>query len=161
MRKSAAGFTLYGVVIAILLFGFALHPLVSTLASNTRMATDRQERMDAERILRNEVAVLSAADPESVPSLRTYQADRTGRSSADGPYAVVTRRTVRCAIGSAPSDNAIEPPPAGCPTGGVVHDFSITVTFPRVAGTNEEGILTRQFAVGSSAPDGSPVATIP
>ena len=159
-----AGFTLYGVIIAILLFGIALHPLVSTLASNTRIATDREERLQAERVLRNELAVLAVADPAAVDSIRTYRADRAdraGRVSAGGRYEVVTRRSVRCSVGGAPWDNTDQPAPSGCPTGGVVHDYSVTVTFPRSAGSDEAGSITRHFAVGATDAPATPVGDLP
>jgi type II secretory pathway pseudopilin PulG len=160
-KRRTAGFTLYGVVIAMLLLGFALHPIVGTLATNTRIATDRQERLAAERVLRNEIAVLTAADPDAVAALRAYRVERTGRTAADGRFSVVTRRTVRCSVGGAPRDNASDPPPSGCSAGGVVHDYSITVTFPRSAGPTDTGSITRSFAVGASGPDGPPLGELP
>jgi type II secretory pathway pseudopilin PulG len=160
-NRRTAGFALYGVVIAMLLLGFALHPIVGTLATNTRIATDRQERLAAERVLRNEIAVLTAADPDAVAAFRTYRVDRTGRTAAGGRYSIVTRRTVRCSVGGAPRDNASDPPPSGCSAGGVVHDYSIAVTFPRSAGASETGSITRSFAVGASGPDGPPLGDLP
>jgi type II secretory pathway pseudopilin PulG len=158
--RRTAGFTLYGVVIAILLLGFALHPIVGTLASNTRIATDRQERLSAERALHNELAVLAAADPDSVAAVRAYRVDRTGQTATDGRISVGTRRTVRCSVGSAPRDNALEPPPSGCPAGGVVHDYVVTVTFPRSAGPADTGSITRYLSIGATGP-GGPLGDLP
>ena len=41
-HRRDAGFTLYELVAAILLVGLAVHPLITTLSSATRIATDRR-----------------------------------------------------------------------------------------------------------------------
>lgn len=156
-----AGFTLYEIVVAILLLGLAVHPLLSTLASTTRISTDRQQRLDAERVLRNEVALLAAADPAEVPAERAYRADRSGRAAPGGPFRVRTRRTVRCGVGSPLPDNASAPPVAGCTAGGVVADYVATVTFPRAAASVDSSTVTRVFSVAGTTPRGAAIGGLP
>ena len=162
MRSARAGMTLYEMVVAILLLGVALHPLLSTLSSNTRISTDRQARLDAERVLRNEVALLAAADPATLPAERDYRADRTGRAVPEGSFRVTVRRSVRCGLGSAPPDNASAPPPAGCAAGGAVADYTVSVAFPRSAG-GEDGTRTiaHAFSVAFSGVTGGGVGSLP
>lgn len=160
-RRPDAGFTLYELVAAILLVGLAVHPLVTTLSSNTRIATDRQHRLDAERLLRNEAALLAAADPAAVPPSRTYRADRSGRASAAGAFRVSARRAVRCGVGGAPRDNASAPPVAGCTVGGVVADYTVSVTYPRAAGAGDTGTITHTFSVPASGPHGQGAGGLP
>lgn len=143
------GFTIYGVVVAVVLFGVALHPIVSTLANNTRIATDRRDRMDAERVLQNEIAILAAADPQEVPASRSYRADRSGREDSAGRFEVSSRHSIRCSVGEAPTDNVLDPPPSGCPGRGVVHDYTITVSFSRAARPGETAQITRIMAVNA------------
>ncbi|HEX8695578.1 MAG TPA: hypothetical protein VF746_24405 [Longimicrobium sp.] len=160
-RRPDAGFTLYELVAAILLVGLAVHPLITTLSADTRIATDRRQRLDAERLLRNEAALLAAADPAAVPPTRTYRADRSGRAAAAGVFEVTARRTVRCGVGNAPRDNASAPPVAGCAAGGVVADYTVSVTYPREAGAGETGTLTHTFSVAASAPHGAGIGAVP
>ncbi len=140
--KRARGFTLYEMVVAILLLGIALHPVMGTLSSTTRISTDRQSRLDAERIVSNEVALLAAADPEAVPPEREYRADRSGRARSDGPYGVQVRRSVRCA-----AETPGNLPPEGCPGGAVLSDYEVTVTFPSSAGADGDRTIIRTLAV--------------
>jgi type II secretory pathway pseudopilin PulG len=151
-RRRAAGFTVYELVVAILLIGIAIHPLVTTLSANTRIAADRRDRLAAERLMRNESALLDAADPELILLPRAYSADADGRSDPAGPFLVTTEMAFRCAIGPAPSDNAADPPPARCGEGGVVADYTVTVQFPRTAGSDEAGPLVHHFSVAVRRP---------
>lgn len=160
-RRPDAGFTLYELIVAILLVGIAVHPLVSTLSSNTRIAADRQQRLDAERLLRNEVALLAAADPGAVPASRAYHADRAGRAAAAGEFQVTSRRRVRCGVGGAPRDNASAAPVAGCTAGGVVADYTVAVSFPRAAGAGDTGTITSTFSVDLSGPHGGTIGQTP
>jgi prepilin-type N-terminal cleavage/methylation domain-containing protein len=121
--KRAHGFTLYEMVVAILLLGIALHPVMSTLSSTTRISTDRQARLDAERLVSNEVALLAAADPAAVPAERDYRADRSGRARSDGFFRVQVRQSVRCA-----AEATGHLPPDGCPTAGADGDRTISRT---------------------------------
>jgi hypothetical protein len=159
--RRTAGIALYELIVAIILFGVALHPLVRTLAANTRISTDRRDRLDAERVLRNETALLTAADPGLVPTVRSYQADRSGRASASGPFVVTTHRSVRCGIGAAPLDNAAAPPIAGCARGGVVVDYQVTVRFPRAAGSDDTGTASHTFTVAANGPRRGPIGALP
>jgi type II secretory pathway pseudopilin PulG len=160
-RRPEAGFTLYEIVVAILLLGLAVHPLLSTLSSNTRISTDRQQRLDAQRVLMNEVALLAAADPATVPAERGYRADRTGRAAAGAPFRVRTRRTVRCGVGRGMADNAAAPPVLGCADGGAVADYSVSVTFPRAAASTDSGTITHRFSVAGSAVTGGTIGGLP
>lgn len=145
-----SGFTLYEVVVALVLLSIAVPPILNGLAANTRIATDRGERTAAERVLRNEVSLLAAA-PAAVQSSRSYRADRSGRPDPGGRFLVETRRSTRCGIGPPLNDNLLERPPGGCSVGGVIADFAVSVTFPRVAGSADEGTITSHVSVGLSA----------
>lgn len=160
-RRRDAGFTLYEIIVAVLLFGVVLHPVVTTLSANTRISTDRRDRLDAERILRNESALLTVANPTLAWSSRSYRADRSGRAREDGPFQVETRRSVRCSVGDAPLDNHAAPPIAGCARGGVLVDYASTVRFPRSAGSRDSGIVTHTFSVGGAEPSGGEIGTLP
>jgi prepilin-type N-terminal cleavage/methylation domain-containing protein len=153
--KHARGFTLYEMVVAILLLGIALHPVMGTLSSTTRISTDRQARLDAERIVSNEVALLGAADPVAVPSEREYRADRTGRARSDGTFRVQVRQSVRCAA---------ETPglaPDACPGGAVLSDYEVTVTFPSSAGAGGDRSVTRTLTVSWAGVRGGGLGALP
>jgi prepilin-type N-terminal cleavage/methylation domain-containing protein len=152
----ARGFTLYEMVVAILLLGIALHPVVGTLASTTRISTDRQARLDAERIASNEVALLAAAHPQDVPAEREYRADRTGRTRSDGVFRVRVRHSVRCA-----AEGAATLAPGGCAAGGRLSDYEVTVTFPAAAGAGEERSLTRSLSVSWGGVAGGGLGGLP
>jgi prepilin-type N-terminal cleavage/methylation domain-containing protein len=154
--KRSLGFTLYEMVVAILLLGIALHPVMGTLSSTTRISTDRQARLDAERIVSNEVALLAAADPEAVPSEREYRADRTGRARSDGTFRVQVRRSVRCAA-ETPGHLA----PDACPSGAVLSDYEVTVTFPSSAGAAGDRSVTRSLAVSWGGVHGGGLGGLP
>lgn len=154
--RGARGFTLYEMVVAILLLGIALHPVVGTLSSTTRISTDRQARLDAERIVANEVALLAAADPETVPPVREYRADRSGRMRSDGTFRVQVRRSVRCA-----AESTAPLPAGGCPGGAALADYEVTVTFPSSAGAAGDRSVTRSCVVSWGGVHGGGVGGLP
>lgn len=147
-HRPDAGFTLFELLVAILLLALAVHPLLAGMAAETQAATDRQERLDAARLLSNELASLAAADPAGVPPVRSYRADASGRVDPAGAYAVTTTRTVRCGVGPAPGDGAA---PLGCATGGAVADYAVRVTYPRAAAEAGSGVLDGSLAVAASS----------
>jgi prepilin-type N-terminal cleavage/methylation domain-containing protein len=149
-RVNRSGFTLYEVVVALVLLSIAVPPILNGLTANTRVATDRGERTAAERVLRNEASLLAAA-PAAVPSSRSYRADRSGRVDPAGRFLVETTRTTRCGVGQPLTDNLLERPLGGCSIGGVIADFAVSVTFPRVAGSADAGTITTHISVGLSA----------
>lgn len=156
-----AGFTLYEIVVALIVLAVALHPIVTTLSANNRISTDRRDRLDAERVLRNETALLMASDQGLVWESRAYHADRSGRVNDAGIFEVETRRSVRCDVGQAPFDNDAAPPIAGCTRGGVVVDYRVSVRFPRSAGGAEEGVATHTFSVSGRTPHGAEIGALP
>jgi prepilin-type N-terminal cleavage/methylation domain-containing protein len=150
-RRRPAGFTLYELIVAIVLLGLAVHPLLSALAADTQTATDRQGRLNAARALANEAALLAASDPDQIPAVRTYRVGPSGQTSANGDYVVLTIKTVRCGVGGSIPDAPTAPLPLGCAVGGAVADYEITVTFPRSAGGQEVGTATTRVSVPASA----------
>ncbi len=148
-HRADAGFTLFELLVAILLLAVAVHPLLSGMAAETQAATDRQERLNAARLLSNELASLATADPAGVPPVRSYRADASGAVAAGGSYTVTTTRTVRCGVGPAPGDAAA---PLGCATGGAVADYAVRVTFPRAAGQAGAGVLDGSLSVAATSP---------
>lgn len=160
--RSRAGFAYYEIVVAILLLAIAVHPLVSTLSANTHMSTDRRERLAAGRIMRNETALLSSADPALVEPLRTYTVDAGGRPDPQGHFTVTSTKTVRCGLGGATSDNLAEAPPLGCASGGAVAEYRLSVTYPRPAGSDDAGTLTQVLAVAATTANlGTPIGVAP
>lgn len=155
-----SGFTLYEVVVALVLLGIAVPPLLNGLAANTRFATDRGERAAAERVLRNEAELVAAA-PAAIPPSRSYRSDRSGRPAVSGRFLVQTRRTTRCGIGSPPQDNLLERPPGGCSVGGVIADFAVSVTFPRMAGSADADTITTHISVALSGLTEDPTGGTP
>lgn len=150
-RRRDAGFTLYELVVAVLLLGVALHPLLRVLAADTQTATDRQGRLNAARALANEAALLAATDPALVPAARSYRVAASGQTSATGAYLVSTTKSVRCGVGGAVPDSPTAPPPLGCAVGGAVADYRITVTFPRSAGAQESGTVSTVVSIPATA----------
>lgn len=148
-RRRTAGFTMYEVVVGVLLLGVAVHPLVRTLAVDTRMATDRRDRLDAARLLRNEAALRAATDPGSVPAPRRYRAGRDGREAADGAFEVDVSSTLRCLDGRGPG------PSGTCPPGGAVVDHRVRVRLPRAAGDPRADTLVHAVSVPLRVPRGA------
>jgi hypothetical protein len=156
--RRAAGFSLYEVVVGVFLLGVAVHPLVRTLAEDTRMATDRRDRLDAARILRNEAALLAAAYPSLLPAPRRYRADRSGRAAPDGVFEVTARSALRCVEGG-PGDLA-KTPAGGC-AGGAVVDHTVTVRLPRAAGAAAADTMVQAFSVPVRGPLGGTAGGTP
>jgi hypothetical protein len=148
--RRAAGFSLYEVVVGVFLLGVAVHPLVRTLAEDTRMATDRRDRLDAARLLRNEAALLAAADPSLLPAPRRYRADRSGRAAPDGVFEVTARSALRC-VEDGPDGDPAAAPPGGC-AGGAVVDHTVTVRLPRSAGAAAADTMVQAFSVPVRSP---------
>jgi prepilin-type N-terminal cleavage/methylation domain-containing protein len=145
-----AGFTLYELIVAIVLLGIAVHPLLTILAADTQTATDRQGRLNAGRVLANEAALLAASDPAVIADLRSYRVDSSGGASPTGEYLVVSSKAVRCGVGGSVPDSPAQLP-LGCAVGGAVADYTITVTFPRSAGGQETGSVSTRVSVPASA----------
>jgi len=144
--SSRDGFTLFEVILALLLLGVSLLMLVEQSAENTRRDTDRAARLVAHRTLRNEVQRLRASDPLAAPAEggafpATYFTDRTGSriaAAAPGAHTVTVERETVCLGGGYQRDNASAPDPsAGCPPGRApAARFTVRVTFPsRSTGT--------------------------
>lgn len=152
--RGDAGFTTYELIAAILLIGIAVLPLVDTLSANSQITADRRERLQAERLMQNETALLESSDPERILLPRSYTANGDGHADPAGAFQVTTEVSFRCGLGGAPSDNADEPLPAGCGEGGVVGDYTVTVEYPRAAGGNTAGRLVHTFSVAARRPHG-------
>lgn len=148
-RRRAAGFTLYELIVAVVLLGIAVHPLLSIIATDSQTATDRQDRLNAARALANEAALLAASDPALIPPVRSYRVSASGQTSPVGAYVVTTTKTVRCGVGGSVSDSPTAQLPLACPGG--VADYNVAVSFPRSAGGQETGTITTQVSVPASA----------